>query len=61
MIIGTVDQEAATAGGAHFPEGSLLAGEFGHAPSKRARRVDECGVDKTKKPGEKAGRFASID
>jgi hypothetical protein len=34
-IIGAIDQETANAGGAHFGEGDLLAGGFGHAPLKR--------------------------
>jgi hypothetical protein len=28
--IGAIDQQAANAGGAHFSQGDLLAGEFGH-------------------------------
>ena len=34
-IVRPTDQQAANAGGAHFSEGDLLAGEDGHAPSKR--------------------------
>jgi hypothetical protein len=40
MIIGTIDQEAANASGAHFCEGDFLrAGEGGHAPLKRGEVV----------------------
>jgi hypothetical protein len=38
-IIGTVDQEAANASGAHFSEGDLLAGQGGHALLKRGEVV----------------------
>jgi hypothetical protein len=33
--IGTIDQEAADASGAHFGEGDFLAGQGGHALLKR--------------------------
>jgi hypothetical protein len=34
LVARAIDQETASASGVHFPEGDLLAGEFGHAPSK---------------------------
>jgi hypothetical protein len=33
LEIGAIDQQAANAGGAHFSQGDLLAGEFRHGPS----------------------------
>jgi hypothetical protein len=36
LVARAIDQETANASGVHFSEGDLLAGEFGHAPSKGA-------------------------
>jgi hypothetical protein len=35
VIVRAKDQDTANAGGAHFGEGDLLAGGFGHASLKR--------------------------
>jgi hypothetical protein len=34
LEIGAIDQQAANTGGAHFSQGDLLSGEFGHAASR---------------------------